>query len=79
MDIHQLAGNPRALTRMGVLFSALVLGVSGLIIAQFNGVFSHAPTLTVQLPPNSSVVAVDSPVTYRDVRIGKVLETAAAG
>lgn len=79
MDLYSLASNQRALGRLGVVFCALVLGVAGLVVAQFNGLFSGDPTLRVQLPAQSSVVAVGSPVTYRDVRIGKVLDTAGPG
>ncbi|NHA00075.1 hypothetical protein G5V59_07425 [Nocardioides sp. W3-2-3] len=52
MDLYSLAGDQRALGRLGVVFSALVLGVTGLVIAQFNGLFSGDPSLRVQLPPN---------------------------
>ncbi|XBB67338.1 MCE family protein [Nocardioides sp. WV_118_6] len=79
MDIYALYRDPRVLTRLGVVFSVLVLGVAALVIAQFNGAFSGAPTLRVQLPPASSVVAVDSPVTYRDVRVGTVVKAARTG
>jgi virulence factor Mce-like protein len=79
MDIHAIYRRPRALARLGVLFSVVLLGVSVLIVAEFRGVFSSEPTLRVELPPQSSVVAVDSPVTYRDVRVGTVLQAADTG
>ena len=79
MDLHALYRDPRVLARLGVVFSVLVLGVSGLVVAQFDGLFSGTPTVRVQLPPASSVVALDSPVSYRDVRIGTVVKTAQAG
>ncbi|WP_436698468.1 MCE family protein [Nocardioides sp. BYT-33-1] len=79
MDIYALYRNPRVLARLGVVFTVVVLTVGGLVFAQFGGAFSAAPVLRVQLPPASSVVAVDSPVTYRDVRIGTVVEGARSG
>ncbi|GAA3645288.1 hypothetical protein GCM10022237_00930 [Nocardioides ginsengisoli] len=79
MDIHAIYRRPGVLARLGVVFSIVLLAVSLLVVAQFRGVFSSAPTLRVELPPESSVVAVDSPVTYRDVRVGTVLEAADTG
>lgn len=79
MDIYALYRNPRVLARLGVVFTVAVLTVGGLVFAQFGGAFSGAPVLRVQLPPASSVVAVDSPVTYRDVRVGTVVEAARSG
>ncbi len=72
MDLYRLYRRPRALSVLGAAFSALLLGVTTLVVAQFNGVFSGDPQLTVELPPRSTVVAKDSPVTYRDVRVGTV-------
>jgi phospholipid/cholesterol/gamma-HCH transport system substrate-binding protein len=56
----------------GTILVVVVLGLVVLIFASFEGTFTQFSTVTVQLPESSTAVALNSPVEYRDVTVGKV-------
>jgi phospholipid/cholesterol/gamma-HCH transport system substrate-binding protein len=70
---------PPLLAGLGVTFLALSALVVALILMSFSGDFSTYDTVTAQLPAEGSAVALDSPVEYRDVTVGKVVTNATGG
>lgn len=73
MDIYAMRGNRSLTAWFGLGLVAVVGATVALVIASFNGAFSSAVDMTAQLPPSSHVVAINSPVHYRDVNVGKVV------
>jgi len=69
---------PNARTKSGRLFwwgnllTLLVLVAVSLIFASFGGAFTQYTVVTAELPLSSTAVALNSPVEYRDVTVGKV-------
>jgi virulence factor Mce-like protein len=56
----------------GCLLIVLTILAVGLIFASFGGAFSQFTVVTAELPLSSTAVALNSPVEYRDVTVGKV-------
>ena len=72
MDLYAMREHRTLTVWLGVTLVAVVLAASALIVAKFDGVFAGAVRMTAQLPPNSAVALINSPVHYRDVQVGKV-------
>jgi len=70
---------PPLLAGLGVTFVALGALVVALILMSFSGDFSTYDTVTADLPPEGSAVALNSPVEYRDVTVGQVATSASSG
>jgi phospholipid/cholesterol/gamma-HCH transport system substrate-binding protein len=58
---------------LGIGLVVALIGGSTLILMIFGGTFSSYATVQAELPASSTAVALDSPVEYRDVQIGKVV------
>jgi virulence factor Mce-like protein len=72
---HVAGRKPGAQAGFGVLFLALVAVIITLVLMSFGGAFATYDTVQAQLPEQGSSVALNSPVEYRDVTVGKVATT----
>lgn len=70
------ARKPRVRTRRyflwGNILTLVVLAGAALIFASFAGEFTDYTVVTAELPLSSTAVALNSPVEYRNVAVGKV-------
>lgn len=57
----------------GALAVIIALGLVVLVFASFGGAFTDFVEVTAQLPASSTAVALNSPVEYRNVTVGKVV------
>jgi phospholipid/cholesterol/gamma-HCH transport system substrate-binding protein len=75
---HLASRRPRALSALGVTLLALIAAVVTVILMSFGGAFGTYATIHAQLPEAGASVALNSPVEYRDVTVGKVATTPVA-
>ena len=73
MDIYAMRERRGLTIWLGVLFAAVILAAVALVVLKFDGAFSNDLRMTAQLPPDSAVAPINSPVHYRDVKVGKVV------
>jgi phospholipid/cholesterol/gamma-HCH transport system substrate-binding protein len=57
----------------GALALAIALAAGVLVFASFGGEFSNFVVVTAELPASSTAVALNSPVEYKNVTVGKVV------
>jgi phospholipid/cholesterol/gamma-HCH transport system substrate-binding protein len=59
----------------GALAVAIALGAGVLVFESFGGAFSNFVAVTAELPSSSTAVALNSPVEYKNVTVGKVVSS----